>query len=207
MLGPACDDVRFSLPCALNRSSRDFASRYAAAWWRQNPAAVAQFFAANALLTMKGGAPAVGRAAVTSAAREFTRDFPGLCITIDRLIPQGESRVSLDARRPKYWPSPGGQSVGSAFADLVVTPGFCVLCAPALPESPASSVGSPRLDSVHRLMRVSASVLAAPDMQTICSSQHPTFLDRLIRQSAIRKTVTWVRKSANNSKNSESWVF
>lgn len=69
---------------------RDFASRYTAAWRSQNPAAVAEFFAQDALLAINDGAPAVGRAAITGAAREFMCDFPDLCVTMDRLIPQGE---------------------------------------------------------------------------------------------------------------------
>jgi len=69
---------------------RDFGSRYTAAWSSQNPAAVAQFFAPDASLTINGGAPAVGRVAIAGAAHEFMRDFPDLCLTMDRLIPQGE---------------------------------------------------------------------------------------------------------------------
>lgn len=58
----------------------EFASRYAAAWCSQNPAAVAQFFAPDASLTINGGAPAVRRLAITGVAHEFMRNFPDLCV-------------------------------------------------------------------------------------------------------------------------------
>ena len=86
---------------------RDFASRYTAAWCSQNPAAVAQFFAPDASLTINGGAPAVGRVAIAGAAHEFMRDFPDLCVTMDRLIPQGE-RVEFHWTLDVHNTGPGG---------------------------------------------------------------------------------------------------
>jgi hypothetical protein len=86
---------------------KDFASRYTQAWCGQNPAAVSQFFAPNASLTINGGAPAVGRMAITSAAQEFMRDFPDLCITMHRLI-QRDERVEFHWTLDGHNTGPGG---------------------------------------------------------------------------------------------------
>lgn len=85
----------------------DFASRYTAAWCSQNPAAVAQFFALDASLTINGGPPAVGRVAITGAVHEFMRDFPDLCVTMDRLVPRGE-RVEFHWTLDGHNTGPGG---------------------------------------------------------------------------------------------------
>ena len=53
----------------------DFAIRYTAAWCSQNAASVAAHFAERGSLTINGGEPAVGRAAITAAAQRFMLKF------------------------------------------------------------------------------------------------------------------------------------
>ena len=65
---------------------RDFAQRYAAAWCSQNPASVAEHFAPEGSLTINGGTPAVGRAAITEAARSFMTALPDLEVVMDDLV-------------------------------------------------------------------------------------------------------------------------
>jgi hypothetical protein len=86
---------------------KSFAERYASAWSSQNPAAVAQFFAPDASLTINGGAPAVGRLAIAHAAYEFMRDFPDLCVTVDRIFQQGV-RVEFHWTLEGHNTGPGG---------------------------------------------------------------------------------------------------
>ena len=69
---------------------RKFASRYTAAWCSQDAASVAAFFSPSGSLSINGGAPAVGRSAITAAAQEFMTAFPDLEITMDDLLDQGE---------------------------------------------------------------------------------------------------------------------
>ena len=69
---------------------KDFATRYTAAWCSQNPARVASFFAENGSLTINGGTPSVGRAALTEAASSFMTAFPDLVVTMDRLDRVGD---------------------------------------------------------------------------------------------------------------------
>ena len=65
---------------------QDFAHRYTAAWCSQNAASVAAFFAPNGSLTINGGTPSVGRAAITEAARGFMTAFPDMIVAMDDLI-------------------------------------------------------------------------------------------------------------------------
>ena len=62
---------------------RDFANRYTAAWCSQHAASVAAHFAADGTLTMNGGTPSVGRAAIAAAAQGFMTDFPDLEVAMD----------------------------------------------------------------------------------------------------------------------------
>ena len=55
-----------------------FAKRYAEAWYSQNPDSVAAFFAENGSLSVNGGPPAVGRAAIAEEARGFMTTFPDM---------------------------------------------------------------------------------------------------------------------------------
>jgi uncharacterized protein (TIGR02246 family) len=64
---------------------RDFARRYAVAWCSQDPSSVAEHYAPQGSLTINGGPPAVGRAAVTEAARGFMTALPDLEVFMDDL--------------------------------------------------------------------------------------------------------------------------
>jgi SnoaL-like polyketide cyclase len=63
----------------------DFAQRYTAAWCSQDPASVADHYAPEGSLTINGGAPSVGRAAITEAARSFMTAFPDMQVLMDDL--------------------------------------------------------------------------------------------------------------------------
>jgi uncharacterized protein (TIGR02246 family) len=63
----------------------DFATRYTAAWCSHEPQRVAEFFAEEGSLTLNRGAPAIGRAAIATAAEGFMTAFPDLVVHMDRL--------------------------------------------------------------------------------------------------------------------------
>jgi hypothetical protein len=66
-----------------------FGVRYTAAWGSQNAASVASFFEEKGSLKINDGTPAVGRAAITSAAQGFMTAFPDLVINMDGLNESG----------------------------------------------------------------------------------------------------------------------
>jgi hypothetical protein len=72
---------------------RDFARRYTAAWCSQNAASVAAFYSPNGSLSVNGGAPAVGRSAISGAAQEFMTTFPDLTVLMDGLDVRGDRAV------------------------------------------------------------------------------------------------------------------
>jgi predicted ester cyclase len=63
----------------------DFARRYTEAWCSQDPASVAEHYAPEGSLTINGGPPSVGRAAITEAARSFMTAFPDMRLLMDDL--------------------------------------------------------------------------------------------------------------------------
>lgn len=65
---------------------RSFAERYAAAWCSQDPASVAAHYASEGSLTINGGLPAAGRAAITEAARSFMTALPNIQVLMDDLV-------------------------------------------------------------------------------------------------------------------------
>lgn len=65
---------------------RDFARRYTDAWCSHDPAKVADHYAPGGSLTINGGEPAQGRAAVTETARSFMSAFPDLVVLMDDLV-------------------------------------------------------------------------------------------------------------------------
>jgi hypothetical protein len=67
----------------------DFAVRYTAAWCSQNAASVAAHFGERGSLTINGGEPAAGRAAITVAVQGFMTAFPDLVVKMDRLEADG----------------------------------------------------------------------------------------------------------------------
>jgi hypothetical protein len=68
---------------------RDFARDYTGAWCSQDPARVAAHYAPEGSLTINDGPPAVGRAAITEAARSFMVAFPDLRVEMDELRLRG----------------------------------------------------------------------------------------------------------------------
>jgi predicted ester cyclase len=69
---------------------RDFAERYAAAWCSQSAARVAAFYARDGSLSVNGGPPARGRAAITVEAKGFMTAFPDMRVRMDRLVDAGD---------------------------------------------------------------------------------------------------------------------
>lgn len=69
----------------------EFAAEYTSAWCSQNAASVAAFFSPAGYLKINDGSPAVGRAAITSAAQSFMTAFPDLLVRMDRIILDGAS--------------------------------------------------------------------------------------------------------------------
>lgn len=67
-------------------SLTDFASDYTAAWCSQDAAKVAAFFADDGSLTINGGTPAVGRAAIASDVEGFMTAFPDLQVKMDSVM-------------------------------------------------------------------------------------------------------------------------
>ncbi len=65
---------------------RDFAWRYTQAWCSQDPASVAEHYAPEGSLTINGGTPSVGRAAITEVARSFMTAFPDMQVLMDDLV-------------------------------------------------------------------------------------------------------------------------
>ena len=72
---------------------RDFATRYAAAWSSQDPAKLASFYEATGSLTVNGGAPSIGRAAVETTAGSFMTAFPDMVVKLDALDRHGDRVV------------------------------------------------------------------------------------------------------------------
>jgi nuclear transport factor 2 (NTF2) superfamily protein len=68
----------------------DFARRYTEAWCSQDPASVAEHYAPEGSLTINGGPPSVGRAAITEAARSFMVAFPDMRVLMDDLLFQND---------------------------------------------------------------------------------------------------------------------
>jgi SnoaL-like polyketide cyclase len=64
----------------------DFARHYARAWCSQDPGSVARHYAEEGSLTINGGPPSVGRAAITDAAKSFMTAFPDLQVLMDDLV-------------------------------------------------------------------------------------------------------------------------
>ena len=77
----------------MNENLADFATRYAAAWSSQNPASLAAFYAENGSLTVNGGTPSVGRAAITATARVYMTAFPDMLVKMDKVSQGGSHAV------------------------------------------------------------------------------------------------------------------
>ena len=69
---------------------RAFAERYTAAWCSMDPVSVAAHYAADGTLAINGGAPAVGRDAITAVAASFYEALPDMQVIFDDLVVEGE---------------------------------------------------------------------------------------------------------------------
>jgi uncharacterized protein (TIGR02246 family) len=75
---------------ARTEQLRAFAERYTAAWCSMDPARVAEHFAPGGSLTINDGPPAVGRTAITEAARGFYVALPDMQVFFDDLVVAGD---------------------------------------------------------------------------------------------------------------------
>jgi SAM-dependent methyltransferase len=71
-------------PCP-GAALRDLAVRYTAAWCSQVAASVAACYSPAGSLSINGGAPAVGRAAIAELAQSFMTAFPDMRVVMDSL--------------------------------------------------------------------------------------------------------------------------
>jgi SnoaL-like protein len=78
---------------SMSQKVREFALDYTAAWCSQRPAKVAEHFSQNGSLTINGGTPSVGRAAITTAAQGFMTAFPDMVVSMDSLSVDGSRAV------------------------------------------------------------------------------------------------------------------
>ena len=96
---------------------RDFAERYTAAWCSQDPESVAAFFSTDGSLSINGGAPAVGRAAIRVVVHGFMTAFPDLVLTMGDVRAKGmgpfTTRRSRASIRDQVAPGRGCCSAGS----------------------------------------------------------------------------------------------
>ena len=68
----------------------EFATRYAAAWSSQDPAALASFYAEEGSLTVIDGEPSVDRHAVEQKALEFMTAFPDMVVRMIEVRKEGD---------------------------------------------------------------------------------------------------------------------
>ena len=69
----------------------DFANRYTASWCRHQADSVAAFYSPQGSLTINGGTPAVGRAAIAKDAQGFMTAFPDMLVFFDSLHTSGST--------------------------------------------------------------------------------------------------------------------
>lgn len=72
---------------------RTLASDYTAAWNSLDPDRMAAHFSAEGSLTINGGTPAVGRAAISQAAADYMSSFPDMHLTMDSVTATSEGAV------------------------------------------------------------------------------------------------------------------
>jgi uncharacterized protein (TIGR02246 family) len=69
---------------------RRFAENYTAAWCSMDPSRVAGHYAPDGSLAINGGAPAVGRDAITATAKGFYTGLPDMQVFMDDLVVDGD---------------------------------------------------------------------------------------------------------------------
>ena len=67
-------------------------SEYTAAWNSRDPAQVAAFFAEDGTLTINGGQPSVGRAAIEDTVQSYMSAYPDFVLRMDRIDELGGMR-------------------------------------------------------------------------------------------------------------------
>ena len=72
---------------------RAMAEAYTQAWCSGDPAAVGAFYTEGGWISMNGGAPHTGRAAVSAMAAEYMEAFPRMVFTMDDLQVSGDRAV------------------------------------------------------------------------------------------------------------------
>ena len=72
---------------------RDLAKRYTAAWCSKDPGRVAAYYSPNGSLSVNGGAPAVGRSAISEVAQGFMTTFPDMEVIMDDVLVQEDRAV------------------------------------------------------------------------------------------------------------------
>jgi hypothetical protein len=95
----------------------EFARRYTAAWCSGEPENVAEHYSREGSLAINDGEPAVGRAAITEAARSFMIAFPDLRVLMDD-VRAGDSPVEY------HWTLIGTNSGPDGTGNAVHISGF-----------------------------------------------------------------------------------
>lgn len=76
--------LRLESPLASKAARREeLATSYASAWSSGDPERLASFYAERGALTVNGGEPAIGRAAIAARAGEFMEAFPDMVVAVD----------------------------------------------------------------------------------------------------------------------------
>jgi uncharacterized protein (TIGR02246 family) len=74
---------------------RDLGARYAKAWSSLSPDAVASFYEKDGRITINGGEPLVGRAAIAEMAKGFYDAFPNLIVRMDDIRMAGSNAIFM----------------------------------------------------------------------------------------------------------------
>jgi hypothetical protein len=94
-----------------------FGKKYARAWSSQKPERIAGFFAANGILTVNDGEPAIGREAITEIAKAFMDAFPDMIVKMDSL-------VTKSGKTKFHWTLIGTNTGKGGTANKVIISGF-----------------------------------------------------------------------------------
>ncbi|WOJ97053.1 DUF1348 family protein [Congregibacter brevis] len=94
-----------------------FAAAYTAAWNSDKPKEVAAFYASNGALTINGGEPAAGRAAVEQVVADFMTAFPDLVLSND-------NNAIVDGRVNYHWTFVGTNTGPEGTGNAVNFSGF-----------------------------------------------------------------------------------
>ena len=94
----ACTKPQVNAP---KKDTTEFARNYAESWSSGDPNSVAAFFAENGSLQVNDDKPAVGRAAIVKVASGFMTAFPGMVVSLDKVVEKAgvtEFHWTLDGR-------------------------------------------------------------------------------------------------------------